>query len=128
MSLADNTDWMKEGWTLKKVLVTATNYERLCADGLKMLRDHGCEVILSDKGRMYTRDEMLETVGDVNGIIPTCEPGTTTCSTRRPFAGYRPIRRRLRLHQSGGCKAAQRAHHHCPGINANAVAEMTVAR
>jgi D-3-phosphoglycerate dehydrogenase len=128
MSLADNTDWMKEGWTLKKVLVTATNYERLCADGLKMLRDHGCEVILSDKGRMYTRDEMLETVGDVNGIIAHCEPWDDDLFDKAPA-----LQVIARFGVGYDCINLEAAKRHnvritnCPGINANAVAEMTVA-
>jgi D-3-phosphoglycerate dehydrogenase len=119
---------MKEGWTLKKVLVTATNFERLCAEGLKMLRDYGCEVILSDKGRMYTRSEMLETVGDINGIIAHCEEWDGVLFDKAP--ALQIIARFGVGYDSIDLEAAKRHNvriTNCPGVNANAVAEMTVA-
>lgn len=46
-----------------KVLITATNYDTLCQDGLRMLKDFGCEVELSAYDRPYTQTELMEVVG-----------------------------------------------------------------
>ena len=42
-----------------KVLITATNYDTLCQDGLRMLKDFGCEVELSAYDRPYTQTELM---------------------------------------------------------------------
>ena len=52
-----------------KVLITATNYDTLCQDGLRMLKDFGCEVELSAYDRPYTQTELMEVVGDVDACI-----------------------------------------------------------
>ena len=52
-----------------KVLVTATNFSKLCADSYQYLLDNGCEVIENVKGRPYTFEEQREVIGDVDGVI-----------------------------------------------------------
>ena len=52
-----------------KVLVTATNFSKLCAEGYEFLLANNCEIIENVKGRPYTFDEQLEVVGDIDGVI-----------------------------------------------------------
>lgn len=53
----------------KKVLVTATNYSKLCADAKRLLESHGCEIIENHFGRPLTFEELKEVVGSVDGVI-----------------------------------------------------------
>lgn len=113
---------------MKKVLVTATNYDRLCEEGLQLLKDYGCEVILNGKGRMYTREEMEAVVGDINGIVAHCEDWDDELFDQAP--NLQVIARFGVGYDSIDLEAAKRHGVHvtnCPGINANAVAEMTVS-
>lgn len=54
---------------VKKVLVTATNYSKLCADAKRLLESHGCEIIENRFGRPLTFEELREVVGSVDGVI-----------------------------------------------------------
>lgn len=53
----------------KKVLVTATNYSKLCADAKRLLESHGCEIIENRFGRPLTFEELKDVVGSVDGVI-----------------------------------------------------------
>lgn len=53
----------------KKVLVTATNYSKLCANAKAMLESNGFEVIENTFGRPMTFDELKERVGDICGLV-----------------------------------------------------------
>ena len=112
---------------MKKVLITASNFPTACAEGLKMLQDYGCECVISDKKRMFTREEMLEAVGDVNGIIAHCEPWDDDLFDHAPNL---EIIARFGVGYDSIDLAAASRHNvkitNCPGINANAVAEHTV--
>lgn len=53
----------------KKVLVTATNYSRLCAGAKALLEKEGFEVIENTFGRPMTFEELKDKVGDVYGVV-----------------------------------------------------------
>jgi len=53
----------------KKVLVTATNYSKLCANAKQLLLDYGCEIMENPYGRPLTFEELKEVVGSVDGVI-----------------------------------------------------------
>lgn len=113
---------------MKKVLITATNYETLCADGLKMLKDYGCEVVMNRNSRMFTREEMLAAVSDIDGLIAHGEVWDDELFDMAP--NLKVIARFGVGYDSIDLEAAKRHSVHvtnCPGINSNAVAEMTVA-
>lgn len=113
---------------MKKVLITATNYETLCADGLKMLKDYGCEVVMNRNSRMFTREEMLAAVSDIDGLIDHGEVWDDELFDMAP--NLKVIARFGVGYDSIDLEAAKRHSVHvtnCPGINSNAVAEMTVA-
>lgn len=113
---------------MNKVLVTATNFAALCPEALRLLRENGCEVVLNEKERSLTREEMLAAVGDIDGLIANVETWDEALFARAP---------RLRVIARFGvgydCIDLEAARRHgvqvvnCPGLNANAVAEMTVA-
>ena len=58
---------------MAKILVTATNFAKLCSSALSLLENNGCEVVLNPLQRMYNREEMLSLVGDIDGLIANCE-------------------------------------------------------
>lgn len=113
---------------MKKVLITATNYESLCGDGLRLLRENGCEVVMNERSRMFTREEMLEAVGDIDGLIAHGEKWDDELFDHAPKlkviarfgVGYDSID--LDAAKRHGVRVTN-----CPGINSNAVAEMTLA-
>lgn len=53
----------------KKVLVTATNYSKLCANSKALLEREGFEIIENTYGRPLTFEELEERVGDVCGVV-----------------------------------------------------------
>ena len=113
---------------MKKVLITATNYETLCSDGLKMLRGYGCDVVMNRGSRMFTRDEMLAAVGDIDGLIAHGETWDDELFDNAP--NLKVIARFGVGYDSIDLDAAKRHGVYvtnCPGINSNAVAEMTVS-
>ena len=113
---------------MKKVLITATNYETLCSDGLKMLRGYGCDVVTNRGSRMFTRDEMLASVGDIDGLIAHGETWDDELFDNAP--NLKVIARFGVGYDSIDLDAAKRHGVYvtnCPGINSNAVAEMTVS-
>ncbi len=113
---------------MAKILVTATNFAKLCSSALALLESSGCEVILNPMQRMYTREEMLAAVGDIDGLIANCEDWDEALFTAAPK--LKVIARFGVGYDSVDLEAAKRhgvVVTNCPGINANAVAEMTLA-
>ena len=49
----------------KKILVTATNYSKICQRGKAMLEEKGFEILENPHGRPMTFEELKEVVGDV---------------------------------------------------------------
>lgn len=60
---------IKEIKKIKKVLVTATNYSKICKAGKKMLEDQGFEIIENSHGRPLTFEEQRETVGEIYAVV-----------------------------------------------------------
>lgn len=112
---------------MSKILITATNYATLCKEGLALLREHGCEVVMNDKTRMFTREEMLASVGDIDGLIAHGEVWDEELFEKAPRL---KVIARFGVGSDNFDLEAAKRHHvtitNCPGINANAVAEMTL--
>tara|TARA_R110002124_G_scaffold44422_18_gene135643 strand:+ start:12552 stop:13505 length:954 start_codon:yes stop_codon:yes gene_type:complete len=53
----------------RTVLVTATNYSRLCSEGKALLEAHDCRVIENDFGRPMTFAELSARVGEVDAVV-----------------------------------------------------------
>ncbi len=113
---------------MKNVLITATNFAERCPEAVSLLRESGCRLMFNETGRSLTREEMLAAVGDIDGLIANLETWDEALFERAP---------RLRIIARFGvgvdCIDLDAARRHgvrvvnCPGLNANAVAEMTLA-
>lgn len=53
----------------KKVLVTATNYSTYCQDAKELLESNNVTVVEYTRGRPMTKDELLEVIGDIDGVV-----------------------------------------------------------
>ena len=112
---------------MNKILITATNYERLCGEGLELLQEHGCEVVMNEKNRMFSREEMEASVGDIDGLIAHAETWDEVLFEMAPLL---KVIARFGVGTDNIDLEAAKRHHvtvtNCPGINSNAVAEMTL--
>jgi len=113
---------------MRKVLVTATNYSKLCKEGLDKLLKYGCEVKENPYNRQYSSEELKKDIGDVEAVIASIEKWDEEAFQAAPK--LRVIARFGTGIDSVDLEAAKR--HgvivtNCPGLNASAVAEHTVA-
>ncbi|MCI8465226.1 MAG: phosphoglycerate dehydrogenase [Lachnospiraceae bacterium] len=58
----------------KKILVGVSNYEKNCPKARKMLLDKGYELLEIDREEPYTKEELMELSGDIDGAIAGMEP------------------------------------------------------
>jgi D-3-phosphoglycerate dehydrogenase len=111
----------------KKVLVTTTNYSKLCKEAKAQLESKGWTIIENDFGRPMTLDEILPRVGDVDAIMAGADNWTEQVFQAAP---------KLRIIARFGVgvdnidiEAARRRGIkvvNAVGRNANAVAELTI--
>ena len=107
-----------------KVLVTATNFDVLCSEGLKMLKDHGCDVILSKFGRPPQMEELKPMAADADACIANMEPWN-----KESMDGAPKLKAIARFGVGYDNVDLEEAKKHgivvtnCPGVNAPAVAE-----
>jgi len=111
----------------RKVLVTATNYSRYCAQAKKMLQDNGFEVLENTLGRPLTFNELKEVVNDIDAAVVGVDTWNEAVFQIAP---------KLKVLARFGVgvdnidlnKAREYGIHvtNAKGLNANAVAELTV--
>lgn len=111
-----------------KVLITATNYDTLCQDGLRLLKESGYEVELSAYDRPYTQAEIIGAAGDIDACIASMEPWNEASISAAP--NLKVISRFGTGYDTVDLEAAKK--HgvivtNCPGVNAPAVAEHAAA-
>jgi len=53
----------------RTVLVTATNYSKLCTESKKLFQDSGWKIIENGFGRPMTFDELQDRVGDIDAVV-----------------------------------------------------------
>lgn len=111
-----------------KVLITATNYDTLCQDGLRLLKESGYEVELSAYDRPYTQAEIIRAAGDIDACIASMEPWNEASISAAP--NLKVISRFGTGYDTVDLEAAKK--HgvivtNCPGVNAPAVAEHAAA-
>jgi len=112
----------------KKVLITVTDYDKLCGEGLKMLLDAGCEVKLCEHSRPYTQEELTASAGDADGVIASVEPWNAAV-----LGAVRNLKVIARFGTGfdsvdlGAAKEHGVVVANTPGLNAPAVAEYAVA-
>lgn len=113
---------------MKKILVTATNYNELCQEGLHLLERNGYQVILTPFSRPHTEEELLHVIGDVDGAIANVDLWTEKVMDAAP--NLKVIARFGTGYDTVDLESA-RQHGiivtNCPGLNASAVAEHAVA-
>ncbi|MBD2864753.1 phosphoglycerate dehydrogenase [Paenibacillus oceani] len=112
---------------LKKVLVTATNYSRLCAEAKRLLEEGGCEVIENKVGRPHTFEELAPLVADIDGVVAGVDTWDEAVFKLAPKLkaiarfGVGVDNIDLAKAREYGVQVTN-----VPGGNANAVAELTV--
>lgn len=112
---------------LKKVLVTATNYSRLCAEAKRLLEENGCEVIENKLGRPHTFEELAPLVTEIDGVVAGVD--TWDEAVFRLAPKLKAIARfGVGVDNIDLAKAREYGVQvtNVPGGNANAVAELTV--
>ncbi len=113
---------------MHKVLVTATNYDELCKEGLELLKANDCEVILTPYSRAHTEEELLKVVGDIDGVIANVDPWTArvmeAAKKLKVIAMFGTGVDKIDLVEA---KKRGIVVTNCPGLNAPAVAEHTIA-
>ena len=111
----------------KKVLVTGTNYSTYCSAAKALLEENGIEVIENRFGRPMTKEELLEVVPDIDGVVVGVDTWNEEIFAHAP---------RLRAMARFGVGvdnidlAAAKQHDiqvtNAKGMNSNPVAELTV--
>ncbi|WP_199613992.1 phosphoglycerate dehydrogenase [Paenibacillus alkalitolerans] len=111
----------------KKVLVTATNFSALCAEGKRLLEEAGCVIVENQVGRPHTFEELVPLVGDVDGVIAGVDTWDEAVFKLAPKLkaiarfGVGVDNIDLEKAKQYGIQVSN-----VPGGNANAVAELTV--
>lgn len=112
----------------KKVLLAKPNYSKYSPTGYKMLADKGYELKEIPFDRDYTLEELVQVVGDIDGVIADSEPWCEEAFRAAP--SLKVVARYGSGMNSVDVEAAKRHHvtvTNCPGVNASAVAEHAVA-
>ncbi|NSJ28294.1 phosphoglycerate dehydrogenase [Blautia glucerasea] len=111
----------------KKILVTATNYDKYCQSGKKILQNANCEIVENPYGRPMTFNELSRVVGDIDGVVVGVDEWNEHIFELAPHLkgmarfGVGVDNINLSDAKKYGIKVCN-----CPGINTNAVAEQTV--
>jgi D-3-phosphoglycerate dehydrogenase / 2-oxoglutarate reductase len=111
----------------KNVLVTATNYSTLCVEGKKLFEDSGWTVIENSFGRPMTFDELRSRVGDIDAVVAGVDTWNEAVFRLAPRLkvisrfGVGVDNIDVEVARRFGIKVTNAG-----GINANAVAELTI--
>ena len=111
-----------------KILVTVTNYSKYCQPGKQLLESAGCEIIENMKGRPFTREELLEVVGEIDGVVAGVDTWNEEIFAHAPK--LKAIARFGVGVDNIDLNAAKRRGIvvcNTPGINSSAVAEQAIA-
>lgn len=114
--------------TMKKIVIAKPFYAENSPTGYQMLIEKGYEIVLNPHNRDYTKDELKEVIGDIDGIIADSEPW---CEETLHVAPKLKIISRYGVGMDSvdiqACKRYGVMVTNCPGLNSNAVAEQAVA-
>jgi D-3-phosphoglycerate dehydrogenase len=111
----------------KNVLVTATNYSTLCVEGKKLFEDNGWTVIENSFGRPMTFAELQSRVGDIDAVVAGVDTWNEDVFRLAPRLkvisrfGVGVDNIDVEVARRFGIKVTNAA-----GLNANAVAELTI--
>lgn len=111
-----------------KVLICLLNYDKYCRPGLEALERYGFEWKMNPHGRRYTQEELLKDIQDVDAVVADNEPWG-----EESFAGAKKLKVIAKVGTGMDNFDLEAAKRHgvvvanCAGVNANTVAENTVA-
>lgn len=111
-----------------KALICLLNYDKYCWPGVEALRNYGFELKLNPYGRKYTQKELLEDIRDADAVVADNEPWG-----EESFAGAEKLKVVAKVGTGMDNFDLEAAKRHgvvvanCAGVNANTVAENTVA-
>ena len=111
-----------------KVLITKPYFDKYSPTACKMLKEKGYTVNYIHLDRNYTEDELILMIGDVDAVIADSEPWTEKAMKAAPR--LKVIARYGVGMNTVDTEAAKKLGivcTNCPGINANPVAEHTLA-
>lgn len=111
-----------------KILVAKPYFNKYSPTACRMLADKGYIVDYIDLDRNYTEEELISVIGDVDGVIADSEPWTEKAISSAPRlkiiarygVGMNTVDTEAAIRHGVICT-------NCPGINANPVAEHTLA-
>ena len=110
-----------------KVLISAPCYEERCQEGVQLLKENGCELVINHHGRPYTFEEQKALIGAIDAVIAGSDIWDAAifqyakqlkCISR---FGVRIDNLNLEDMKQYGIRA-----NYSPGINKNAVSELAV--
>lgn len=111
-----------------KALICLLNYDKYCRPGVEALERYGFELEMNPHGRKYTQEELLEAIEDVDAVVADNEPWG-----EESFAGAKKLKVVAKVGTGMDNFDLEAAKRHgvvvanCAGVNANTVAENTVA-
>ena len=107
-----------------RVLSTLPNYRSLCAEGIRLLEDQGCELVINDLGRPMEYEDLCDLTADIDGAIVGVDVWDEQLLARSPklkvIARFGVGVDNLDL---DACRRHGVAVCNCPGVNTNSVAE-----
>lgn len=113
---------------MPKVLICPVDYEHRCAEGVDMLRAAGFEVRFNPRPRGYLAEELHTDIADVEAVVADNEPWDEASFRAAPRL---KVIAKIGVGMNNFDLDAARRHNvvvaNCAGINANTVAEQTVA-
>ena len=113
---------------MKKIVIAKPFYAKNSPTGYRMLVEKGYEIVLNPHNRDYTQDEIIEVVGDIDGIIADSEPwGEQTLSAAPKLKIISRYGVGMDSVDTQACQRHGVMVTNCPGLNSNAVAEQAVA-
>jgi len=111
-----------------KALVCLLNYDKYCWPGVEALRSYGFELKLNPHGRKYTQEELLEDIQDVDAVVADNEPwGETSFAAAKKLKVIAKVGTGMDNFDLEAAKRHGVVVANCAGVNANTVAENTVA-
>ncbi|QAT50724.1 phosphoglycerate dehydrogenase [Caproiciproducens sp. NJN-50] len=107
-----------------KVLSALPNYRNLCPDGIRLLKENGCELVINELGRPMGFGDLKDIVADVDGVVAGVDVWDEKLLSLAPK--LKAIARFGVGVDNLDLKACERRGitvTNCPGVNTNSVAE-----
>lgn len=111
-----------------KALVCLLNYDKYCWPGVEALQNYGFELKMNPYGRKYTQEELLADIADVDAVVADNEPwGEESFAHAKNLKVVAKVGTGMDNFDLEAAKRYGVIVANCAGVNANTVAENTVA-